>query len=119
MIYKRGLLRSVLTTLREELRKFDVDLVRSLTEQDDNLGAMLDRGLTFGDNFDAVFVSFTTHATPGNETTVAHDLGRVPTGYIPVTKDKAADVYSTTASDKNNLYLKSDVASAAIKLLVF
>lgn len=119
MIYKRGLFSGVLTSANDLIRKFDAELVRGLFQHDDNLGSILDKGVTFEENFDSVYVTFTTHATPGNEVTVAHELGRVPTGYIPVSKDKAADVYNTTAMDKDNLYLKSDVASAVIKMLVF
>lgn len=119
MIYKRGLFSGILTAARESLTKFESDLIRSLFEHDDNLSSLLDKGLSFDENLDSVYVTFTTDATPGNEVIVPHNLERVPTGYIPVSKDKAADVYNTTALDKDNLYLKSDVASAAIKLLVF
>lgn len=119
MIYKKGLFSGILTAARESLRKFDSDLIRSLFEHDDNMASILDKGISFGENFDSSYVTFTTHATPGTEFTVAHNLERVPTGYIPVTKDKAADIYNTTAPDETNLYLKSSASSAAIKLLVF
>lgn len=119
MIYKRGLFSGILTAARDTLRKFDSDLIRSLFEHDDNMSSILDKGISFEENFDSVYVTFTTDATPGTEVAVPHNLERVPTGYIPVTKDKAADVYHTTAMDKDNLYLKSDVSSAAITLLVF
>lgn len=119
MIYKRGLFSGILTAARDTLRKFDSDLIRSLFEHDDNMSSILDKGISFDENFDSVYVTFTTNGTPGTEVTVAHDLGRTPTGYIPVSKDKSADIYNTTASDKDNLYLKSDVASAVITLIVF
>lgn len=119
MIYKKGLFSGILTAVREQLRKFDNDLLRSLFEHDDNLSALFDKGIRFEENFDSVFVTFTTDGTPGTEVEVDHDLGRTPTGYIPVSKDKAADVYNTTASDKTKLYLKSNTSSAVITLLVF
>lgn len=114
MIYKQGQLPNPTPDDRKTFRSFDDDLLRFLNEQDQNLAAIFFDNIT-----DGQFVTVTTHATPDTEFTVAHDLGRTPTGYIPVTKDKSADLYNTTAMDANNLYLKCNVASATIKLWVF
>lgn len=64
-------------------------------------------------------VTYTTNATAGTQDTVAHDLGYVPQGYIPVDKAVAVDIYTGTAADSTNLYLKASVASAKVTLLVF
>lgn len=119
MIYDESQLPAIFLEDRKGLRKLDDDILRYLNERGETLKALFGRGLTFGDNFDAVYVTLTAHAVPNTEFTVAHTLGRTPTGYIPVTKDRAADIYNSTAMDASNLYLKCDVASAVIKLLVF
>lgn len=114
MIYRKGQLPNPHLTDKKTLRRFDDDLLRYLNEQDENLDSIFKINVT-----DGQFLTFTSHATPGTDVTVPHNLGRTPTGYIPVTKDKAADIYHTTAMDDANLYLKCDVATAAIKLWVF
>lgn len=71
-------------------------------------------------NIDAVYVEFTSSATPDAENTIPHKLGRVPRGIIVVMQDKAASVYKgTTAWTSSNIYLKVNTASVTIKLLVF
>lgn len=102
-----------------ELRKVDEDLLVELSNLDVDLKNILDRGISFADNFDAVFVTYTSNATPNTEDTVAHTLGKVPTGYIPVLKDKAGDFYNTSALTKTNLLIKCSVASVTTTLLVF
>lgn len=101
------------------LREFDRDLITVLSALSQNLASILDRGISFDDNVDCRFVTFTSHVTPGTEISVPHTLGKIPTGYIPVTKDKEADVYNTTSPDRVNLYLKCSASSATIKLLIF
>lgn len=66
------------------------------------------------------YVDVTTHVTPDTEFSVNHGLGSVPTGYIVISRDKAATIYdSTTAWTIENIYLKSNVATVAIRLLIF
>jgi hypothetical protein len=91
-----------------------------LNEMQINLNSILNRGITFSENFDAVFVEFTSSATPDAENTVSHSLGKIPTGYIVYSIDKAGVVYrSATTFTSTNIYLKCNVASTAIKILVF
>lgn len=118
-VYKSNLLPSIYRGETKDLRKIDEDLFRALNELNDNLDVILNQGINFSENFDSVYVTHTFGATPDTEESIAHDLGRVPTGYIPVTKDKAADVYNTSAPTKTTLFLKCNVSSATIKLLVF
>jgi len=71
-------------------------------------------------NLNAVYVVFTSNGTANTEDTVAHPLGRVPLGYIPVRWDKSAVLYDgTTAWTTTNFYLKSSAATVAWTLLVF
>lgn len=68
----------------------------------------------------SVFATLTTHAVADTEFSVEHGLGFAPRGYIVIKADKAADVYDgTTANTDALLYLRCNVASAAIRLMVF
>lgn len=65
-------------------------------------------------------VSVTTHGTANTEFSVAHGLGVVPLGYIVISRDKAAVIYdSTTAWDREKIYLKANTATVVIRLLIF
>lgn len=65
-------------------------------------------------------VTVTTPGTPDTEFSVAHGLGVVPTGFLVIDKDKAGDTYrGTTAWTAEQIYLKNDVATVALTLLVF
>jgi hypothetical protein len=101
------------------IKDIDQDLYKSLNFLDQNLSDILDGGLNFSDNFDSVFVTYTSNAIANTEDSVSHLLGKVPTGYIVVKKDKAADVYNTSALTSTVLRLKCSVSSAALTLLVF
>ena len=104
----------------KDQRKLDVDLIRILTEREDNLKSILSRGLSFQDNFDAVLLDYTSNGSPDTEDAVAHLLGRVPVGRIVYRQDKAGSLYdSGTAFTASNIYLQSDVATVAFKIIVF
>lgn len=103
-----------------DVREFDRDLLAALGNWSLQFKRMLDRGLNFDDNLDVRRVTVTTHATPGTEFSVAHTLGKVPVGYIVYGQSAAGSVYDgVTANTKTTLYLKSDVAGAAFKIIVF
>jgi hypothetical protein len=66
------------------------------------------------------YLTLTTHATPDTEFVVTHGLGYAVNGYLVIKTDKAADVYDgTTANTDELLYLRCNVASAALRLMVF
>ena len=97
-----------------------MELMRRLEEFDRNLNAILNRGILFGDNMDCVSVEFISSATPNAENVVAHTLGKVPSGLIVYSLDKAATIYNgTTAHSKTTIYLKSNTASTTVKAWVF
>ncbi len=98
----------------------DTDLYRVLSEFFRKITTILNRGITFDENVDCRLINFTSSATPDAENTIAHTLGKVPIGYIVYGKDKAGDVYTGgTAWTTTNLYLKVNVASVAVKIIVF
>ena len=81
---------------------------------------ILNGGIKFSDNFDAKMISFESSATPDAENTVAHTLGKTPTGYIVYSRDKASVLYDGgTTWTSTNIYLKANVASVTFKILVF
>lgn len=99
---------------------WELDVLKTLQDFFNRIVAILNRGITFTDNVDCVLITITTSATPDAENTVAHTLGKVPTGYIVYSQDKAASLYlGTTAWTSSNVYLKSNVASVTFKLIVF
>jgi hypothetical protein len=111
---------ALFTEAFDKLRDFDKKLIQSLGGFTLMLKGILDRGISFSDNVDCSFVDHTFGGTPNSEENIYHTLGKVPYGYIVVMKDRAVDVYSGgTEHTKTTLYLKSTVASAVIRVLVF
>jgi hypothetical protein len=96
------------------------DLYNSLREFIDDVTKILNRGILFSDNMDARLVTFTSNATPDTEDTTAHGLGRVPTGFIVYSQNKAGSLYNGgTAHNATNIYTKCNVASVTFKVIVF
>lgn len=109
----------IFTQRQAELRPFDRELVASIGNWALELKAILDRGISLEDNVDAAVASFTSNAVANTEDTIAHTLGRVPTYFIVGDIDKGGVVYKgTTAFTKTNVYLKTTVASAAVKVIL-
>jgi hypothetical protein len=118
--YSSNVLPSLIARAGQEISGFERDLVLALNDQSVNLDSILNRGIKFTDNVDCRIVDYASNATPDAEDTLAHGLGKVPTGYIVIGKDKAGTVYDgTTAWTATNIYLKCDTASVAAKLIVF
>ena len=95
------------------------DLVRKVNREV-SLGNGVDSYRT--GNLDAQYIDVTT--TPGvadTEFVVVHGLRRVPIGYIVVRKDRACEVYDSSIGSWTDsvMYLKCNVATATIKLIVF
>jgi hypothetical protein len=71
-------------------------------------------------NLDAVWVQYVSNASADTEDTVAHNLGRIPVGFLIGLPDKSAIIYeSGTAMTLTDLYLKSSATSTTVNLLVF
>lgn len=118
--FRPPLFPAIFTANQAALRQFDRDLIGVIANWADNLRAILDRGISFDDNVDVRLVSVTTDGTPGTEFSVAHDLGKIPTGYIVYRQSDAGSVYDgATANTTGLLYLKSDVASKTFYLMIF
>lgn len=100
--------------------KHEIDLYNVIDTFINTVNVILDAGIIFGDNVDCDLVTFTTDATPDTEDTTAHSLGKVPTGFIVYSQDKAGSLYNSgTAFTSSNIYTKCDVASVEFKIIVF
>lgn len=75
-------------------------------------------GATAG-KLDAKYQVFTSGGA-GATNTVAHGLGRVPTGFVVTKVNKASVIYDAGVSwTATNIYLKSEVATTAVTVLVY
>lgn len=106
--------------LPEPRDDYDRQLQESILNFFAGLVDMLNGGLRFADNHDSQNKSYTTNAVADTEDTIAHTLGRVPKGAILTKTDKAVDLYEGgTAWTTTNIYLKANVASAAVDIEIF
>lgn len=99
-------------SLQEELIKYSIVLAKVLND-----------GIKFVDNFNAEIKSLTSDAVADTEETVAHTLGRIPSGYLVLHRSKAGILYqgpsTGTAWTATAIYVKSNVASTAYSILIF
>jgi len=66
------------------------------------------------------FADVTTPATPDQEYSIEHGFGTVALGFIVIGQDKAAITYKgATAWDDNKVYLKTNTATVALRVMVF
>lgn len=72
-------------------------------------------------NLSGQWIDVLTPAVANTEFVVPHGLQRVPVAAVPVKKDRAVDIYDSSAGSWNDtlIYLKASVASATVKLWVF
>lgn len=68
----------------------------------------------------SVYFDVTSHATPDTEFSFEHGLRYVPNGFLVIAQDKAAVTYrGATAWDTEKIYLKTNVATTALRIMVF
>lgn len=66
------------------------------------------------------FVDVITPATPDLEYSIEHGFGTVAIGFIVISQDKAAITYKgSTAWDNDKVYLKTNTATVAARVMVF
>lgn len=85
------------------------------------LGKVLSGNISFGAttnnvdqdiNIDCYKATGATPGTANTEFAIAHQLGRIPIGFIVASVDQAAIIYkSTTSWTKTNIYLKCNATS--------
>lgn len=81
------------------------------------LGLLLNNGLTFQDNVQGGFVSFTTAL---GVNTIQHNLGFIPIGWIMIYNEAEVSFYAEAPLTwtKNVMYLNASVASVPVRLFV-
>jgi len=100
--------------------QYENDLNNALEAFINSISLILDRGISFLDNVDCVLVTFTSSATPDAENTISHLLGKIPSGFIVYSQDKAGSFYDgSTAFTASNIYVKCDTASVTAKIIIF
>jgi len=100
--------------------KFDEALEQELYSAWLELATLINRGLNFTDNFNALVSTVADTGLANTEFTIAHGLKRIPSGYLIVNQDKAATVYASgTAWTVTNIYLKASAANVALGIVVF
>ena len=72
-------------------------------------------------NLDGQYIDHVFPSTPDTETKIPHGLKRRPNGYVVVRRDLACQIYDALPGSWSSsvIYLKSDTASATVKLLVW
>lgn len=66
------------------------------------------------------YVDVTSHATPDTEFSFEHGLRYIPNGFLVIAQDKAAVTYKgATVWNTEKIYLKTNVASTALRISVF
>lgn len=99
--------------------RFEILLVEAFLKYTMKLADAVNGGLKLNENIDCQVKSVTT-AAADTEVSVAHTLKRVPTGFIVINIDKAAIVYDSGSTwTTTNIYIKCNVATVAVKLLIF
>ena len=99
---------------------FEKNLDKSFQRLMDQLVQILNKGLIPSDNFSCYIGSITTNGTPGVESSVAHGLKRVPSGYIVLSRNQAGFLYDGSSPwTVSNIYVKANVASLTTKIMIF
>lgn len=90
----------------------------SQSQINDEVKTILNSGLKFSDNFSGKQVSVTFSGAAA-DASVAHGLGRVPTGYIILSSSVSMNVYTgATAWTSNLIYLRASAAGTVVVLVI-
>jgi len=103
----------------------DKQVDSTLFKMNQDIASVINGNLTFGtpamgtDNISGVWFTGVTPSTPGVEFIIAHNLGRVPNGFLIFSIDQAGIVYKgTTTWDTSKIFLKCNVASANVVIFI-
>ena len=99
---------------------FEKSLEVELQNYVKDLANLLNGGVKFSDNFNANLITVSDTGVADTTFVVTHNLKRVPIGYMPFYLNKAGVVYDAgTPWTASAIYLKCNVASTLVKLLIF
>jgi hypothetical protein len=89
-----------------------------------NLASAFNGNIGFGDgtltdNLNGAWASPVTPGAVNTDFTVTHNLGRIPVGYLVMSKSAACDVYTgSVGATKTQLTLRATVAGVTLKLFI-
>jgi hypothetical protein len=99
-------------------------LYKALQQAWTQLALVVNNNIGFGnstsgaDNISGVWVNFVV-ATANVDQALTHNLGRLPAGYIVMSKSAACDVYNGSApATQTQLTLRGTVAGASVELFI-
>jgi len=107
-----------------ELGDYANSLHKSLYNYFNNLINIINGRLSFGDgtysdNFDGVWLSFTTPVTPDTEFAVQHSLKRVPKFWLVMSQDQGGVLYkSSTSWTDTQVYFKCTQANMNVTIFL-
>jgi hypothetical protein len=74
---------------------------------------------TNADNISGAWANVVTPGTTNTDFTIAHNLGRLPVGYLVMEKSAPCDVYTgSVVATKNNITLRASVANVTLRLFI-
>ncbi len=74
-------------------------------------------GLDFATNFNCKVMSVSL-SNANADTAVAHNLGRVTSTYLIISKSVSSDIYNGSAGTSSTLYLKATVVPVTVTVVV-
>lgn len=112
-------IRTRIKTARPE-NEFDKSLEQELLSAWRELSNAINNGLRLEDNLDGSIITISDTGAANSENTLAHNLKRVPIGFLMINTDRGTTVYdSGTAWTTTNIYIKFGTANCAVKIIVF
>lgn len=102
------------------LRRF----IQLFSKQYERMASEINGHIGFGDvlsseNMDGVWVEFLTSTDVDTDFVVTHNLGRVPVGYLIMTKNKACIVYNGSVAWTNTeMTLRATVADTMVRAFI-
>src|SRR6266576_4266520 len=110
----------VIEPTKKSLENF-VRMIRSVYQ---NFTTAFNGNIGFGDganldNINGSWINVVAPVAPNTDFTMNHNLGRIPSGYWIMQKDRACDVYTGgVAATQTQLTLRASVASAVLRIFV-
>jgi len=111
---------AVIEPTKKSLEAF-VRMIRSVYQ---NFTTAFNGNIGFGDgtnldNINGSWINVVAPVAPDTDFTVNHNLGRIPSGYWIMQKDRACDIYTgSIAATATQLTLRANVASAVLRIFV-
>jgi len=95
----------------EQLKRFSQRIYEQISD-------ILNGGATFGDNMSASIQALTFDAA-NKESVLKHNLGRVPIGFITISKSVDMNLFNgPTAWSNENIYIQSSAAGTATVIII-